>query len=291
MIPRARVMLMIPRILKDLDGKEGVRFIGRSTQIECKLNRELEDGLRTVYSIEPLTNPPGKCYYEIQTEEGWEPNTGQVVTNMSGKKLNPRWGGWKKPDLHRAGFRSSKELVEVKAYMIRSFGTFTRLMITQEGREKLLVVEVIGQFTFSVEKNEIATEKDEHENMINAAKAAISRAICNCTKKGCASHYAMTKEEAEVWEKARRERQKAKAEAAKSAGETAEETPEAPLSEEAEEAEEAAAETITMEKIPTVQVAENAVEPPVSVEMSAVLDAPPAIKPTRTKGSKKSKKN
>lgn len=265
---RAKVFCVLKKLVAELKGKEGVRILRNGgMEVECRLTEVRIDGLRTVYAIEPLYPISGKHYFELQLIERGERNVGEIVTNFSGKKLIPRWRG-----THTVGFRTSRgQLLAIVGYAVRGLAELIIYRLSPEGRTVYLVEETVGtegklliKARYEDDTWVIALPR-ELEHLAEAVAAAMEKAECNCFKKGCKYHYALSEEEAQQVLAERREKQKAAAQTQK----TTEKPVEEPTIEE---------EIATEEPVVSEVVSESAavtVETPAPVE-PAVFEVPAA---------------
>ena len=221
---RAKVFYVLKKALAEFKGKEGVRELRNGgMEVECRLTEIRKDGLRTIYAIEPKHPVTGKHYFELQLAERGEKNIGEIVTNFSGKKLIPRWRG-----KSTVGFRTSKgQLLSVIGYAVRGMAEIVVHTFQVEGRTVYLTEEGFGpykaRYDYDDETWAISLPK-ELEQLAEAVATAMEKAECNCFKKGCQCHYALSEEEARKVLAERREKQKAAAETQKAAEKPAEES-------------------------------------------------------------------
>ncbi len=208
---KVQVFCVIKKILDSLRGKEGVRILrSGNTEVECMLSEVRRNGQRVIYAIEPKHPVTEKHYFELQIMERGERNIGQIVTNFSGKKLNPRWRG-----KNVVGFRTSKgQLISIIGYAVRGQIEIVSYAFQIEGRTVFLVEEGFGPYQVRNESNggQTVTLPKELEQLTQAAIVAMEKARCNCFRNGCQYHYALSEEEARQVFAERRERQRAEAE-------------------------------------------------------------------------------
>ena len=266
---RAKVFCLFKKALPELKGKEGVRELRNGgMEVECRLNEVLQDGLRTIYAIEPRYPVTGKHYLELQLAERGEKNIGEIITNFSGKKLIPRWRG-----KNTVGFRTSRgQLLSIIGYAIRGMAEIIVYTFQVEGRTIYLTEEAFGPYKARYDYDEntwIISLPRELEQLAEAVAAAMEKAECNCFKKGCQYHYALSEEESRKVLAERRERQKAAAEAKKAVEEPVEDL---------------ASESIAVEESPSVE--STASETSVLVEAS-VAEAVPEKKAKAKKAKAK----
>jgi hypothetical protein len=257
---RVKVFCVIKKFLTGLKGKEGVRELRNGgMEVECRLNEVQKDGLRTVYAIEPRQPVAGKHYFELQVVERGERNIGEIVTNFSGKKLIPRWRG-----RNTVGFRTSKgQLISIIGYAVRGMAAIIVYTFQMEGRTVYLTEEGFGPYKARYDYDDetwAISLPQELEQLAEAVAVAMEKAECNCFKKGCQYHYALSEEEAKEVREEWRARQKEKAEAQKAAGKPAEE----PVVSET-----AAAETPVTETVETPVPVETPVETPAAEPIPA----------------------
>jgi len=280
---RAKVFCVLKKAIADLKGKEGVRILRNGgMEVECRLTEIRKDGLRVIYAIEPKHPVAGKHYFELQLAERGEKNIGEIVTNFSGKKLIPRWRG-----KSTVGFRTSKgQLLSVIGYAVRGMAEIVVHTFQVEGRTVYLTEEGFGpykaRYDYDDETWAISLPK-ELEQLAEAVATAMEKAECNCFKKGCQFHYALSEEEARKVLAERREKQKAAAEAQKATEKPAEE----PTGEPTGEEEIAAEESVVPETAASEAPVPETVETPVPVEAPAEV---PAAEPVTAEKPKKAAK-
>ncbi len=197
-------------------------------EIECSLSESFKDDIKVVYTITPKTPVPSLSShsYELQLVEEWprkgEENTGEIITNLSGKPLDPRWGGYKNPALHKAGFRTSKgQLLVVKGGGVTQIAELTTFRLQFEDQQLFLVEEKMGTCRARYDSNEdlfVVKLVPEYEQLAAAVVAAIEKAQCQCWRKKCQPHYALSEAEAKQVREERKARQKAMTEKAKAQG-------------------------------------------------------------------------
>jgi hypothetical protein len=155
----------------------------------------------------------GKHYFELQLTERGEKNIGEIVTNFSGKKLIPRWRG-----KNTVGFRTSKgNLISVIGYAVRGMAELVVHTFQVEGRAVYLTEEGFGPYKARYDYDDeswVVSLPKGLEQLAEAVAVAMEKAECNCFKKGCQYHYALSEEEAEKIF-AERRKQRAAAEAGK----------------------------------------------------------------------------
>lgn len=215
---KARVFCIVKKELPELAGRQGVRSLRNGgTEVECRLSLWKEDGAKTIYSIEPVVDLPlVSRYFELQMTEWGEKNIGAVITNRSGRRLDPRWR--KKTTV---GFRTSRgQLVEIVRADVSGTVQVVEYTLVPEGKEIYLLRErkAFCRVDFGKDdRPDMDHEAAEEHGLTNFGEAiagARSRARCYCFKVAEQNnewghcHYALNEEESRVFRAERRERQR-----------------------------------------------------------------------------------
>lgn len=213
---KAKVFAVLKRAVSELQGKLGARTLRNGMEVECKINEVSRFGNRIVYEIIPIYPVPENYRLELQLVEWGERNIGAVVTNFSGTKLIPRWRG-----KHTVIFRTSKgNLISVIGYAVRGMVQIIVYEFKIEGKTVYLTEEGFGPYEARYDESKktwLVNLPQEFKRLEAAVIAAMEKAGCNCFRKGCRYHYALSEEEAKKVLAERRERQRALAESAKTA--------------------------------------------------------------------------
>lgn len=192
---KAQVFAIVKRAAELLN-KEGVRALRNGLlEVKCDVNKiRTLDGM-VIYAIEPKYPIAEKHYFELQVVERGERNIGQIVTNLSGKKLIPRWRG-----KNIVGFRTSKgQLIAVIGYAVRGMVEIINYAFQIEGQNVFLTERGYGPYEVNYNQSKktwIVNLPNELKQLGDAVVAAMEKATCNCFRKGCQYHYALSEEEA-----------------------------------------------------------------------------------------------